>query len=68
MEDLPNQVRVLDPVTPGQDHKVARHRGQAGQWVGLDEVRAILPQTEVDPGQVAAPEGLEHDLGRVIGS
>ena len=56
VEDPADQVSVADPVPFGQDHEVARHRGQAGQGVGLDEVGDAVADPEVDPGQVAAAE------------
>ncbi len=48
--------RVADPVPFGQDDQVARHRGQAGQGVGLDEIGDAVADPEVDPGEVATPE------------
>ena len=63
VQDLPDQVRVAQPMPSRQDHQVARDRGEAGQGVGLDEVGDAVPEPEVDPRQVAAAERVEREPG-----
>ena len=59
---LTDQVRVADPMPfSARMTRSLVARSQAGQGVGLDEVRDAVADPEVDPGEVAATAGRTRD-------